>query len=293
MKLECHFNLDHTLSCGQVFRWGKANGWWYGIVDGNILKVRQEGDELLFTAYPEDVAEEFIKSYFRLHDDLSNIVQSINKDVEINKAIREFNGLRIVRQNVWDCLISYVCATNASIAVIENMLRNLSEKFGDEIIVNGKAFFSFPKVKKLAKASVNKIKQCNVGYRARFLSEIAKQVENNPNLLEELRNSDYLELRDELRSLPGVGPKVADCVSLFAFDKLEAFPIDVWVRRVIYQIRGAGIPRTKDGTEKPLTVSEYTELSSFARRHYGMFAGYAQEYLFYYIRSKDDRTFRI
>jgi len=90
-----------------------------------------------------------------------------------------------------------------------------------------------------------------------------------------------------LRSLPGVGPKVADCVSLFAFDKLEAFPIDVWIRRVIYHIRGAGIPGTKDGTEKPLTVSEYTELSSFARRHYGKFAGYAQEYLFYYIRSKD------
>ena len=287
MKLESHFNLDYTLSCGQVFRWGKANGWWYGIVDGSILKVRQEGDELHFTAYPEDVEEEFIKCYFRLDDDLSNILQTINKDATINKAIQQFNGLRIVRQSVWDCLISYICATNASIAVIENMLRNLSEKFGDEIVVNGKAFFSFPKVKKLAKASVNKIKQCKVGYRARFLSEIAKQVENNPNLLEEQRNLDYLELRDELRSLPGVGPKVADCVSLFAFDKLEAFPIDVWVRRVIYQIRGVGIPGTKDGTEKPLTVSEYTELSSFARRHYGKFAGYAQEYLFYYIRSKD------
>ncbi len=293
MKLESHFNLDYTLSCGQVFRWEKENGWWYGIVDGNSLKVRQEGDELLFSAYPEDVAEEFIKSYFRLDDDLFNIVQSINKDVKINKAIRQFNGLRIVRQSVWDCLISYVCATNASIAVIENMLRNLSEKFGDEIIVNGKAFFSFPKVKKLAKASVNEIKLCNVGYRARFLSEIAKQVENNPNLLEELRNSDYLELRDELRSLPGVGPKVADCVSLFAFDKLEAFPIDVWIRRVIYLIKGAAIPRTKYGTEKSLTVSEYTALSSFARRHYGKFAGYAQEYLYYYIRSNDDRTFRV
>jgi len=287
MKLENHFNLDYTLSCGQVFRWSKANGWWYGIVDGSILKVRQEGDELHFTAYPEDVEEEFIKSYFRLDDDLSNILQILNKDATINKAIQQFNGLRIVRQSVWDCLISYICATNASIAVIENMLRNLSEKFGDEIVVNGKAFFSFPKVKKLAKASVNKIKLCNVGYRAQYLSEIAKQVKNNPNLLEELRNSDYLELRDELRSLPGVGPKVADCVSLFAFDKLEAFPIDVWIRRVIYQIRGAAIPRTKDGTEKPLTVSEYTELSSFARRHYGKFAGYAQEYLFYYIRSKD------
>ncbi|MGB7001608.1 MAG: DNA glycosylase [Halobacteriota archaeon] len=287
MKLESDFNLEHTLSCGQVFRWGKANGWWYGIVDGSILKVRQEGDELHFTAYPEDVAEEFIKSYFRLDDDLSNILQTINKDATINKAIQQFHGLRIVRQSVWDCLISYICATNASIAVIENMLQNLSEKFGDEIVVNGKAFFSFPKVKKLAKASVNEIKLCNVGYRARFLSEIAKQVESNPNLLEERRDSDYLKLRDELRSLPGVGPKVADCVSLFAFDKLEAFPIDVWIRRVIYQIRGAAIPRTKDGTEKSLTVSEYTELSSFARRHYGMFAGYAQEYLFYYIRSKD------
>ena len=287
MKLESHFNLDHTLSCGQVFRWVKANGWWYGVVDEKILKVRQEGDKLFFRAYPEDVADEFIRRYFRLDDALSIILRTIDKDVEINKAIQKFNGLRLVRQSAWDCLISYVCATNASIPVIENMLRNLSETFGDEIVVNGKAFFSFPKVNKLARASLNKIKQCKVGYRARVLSKIAKQIENNPNLLEELRHTDYLELRDELRSLPGVGPKVADCVSLFAFDKLEAFPIDVWVRRVIYHIRGTVIPRTKNCKEKSLTVSEYTDLSSFARLHYGKFAGYAQEYLFYYMRSKD------
>lgn len=93
--------------------------------------------------------------------------------------------------------------------------------------------------------------------------------------------------------MPGVGPKVADCVSLFAFGKLEAFPIDVWIRRVLYQIRGDGIPRTKDGKEKPLSPSEYTELSSFARRRYGKFAGYAQEYLFYYIRTKNDRTIAV
>ena len=292
MELDISFNLDYTLSCGQVFRWEKADGWWYGIADERALKIRQEGDKLIFSAYPEE-EEEFIKRYFRLDDDLTNILGSINKDYAINNAILKFHGLRIVRQNVWECLISYICATNASIAGIENMLQNLSEKFGDEIVFEGKAFFSFPRVKKLAKASLRELKQCKVGYRARYISEIAKQIENNPNLLDELRRLDYPELSDELRSLPGVGPKVADCVSLFAFGKLEAFPIDVWIRRVLYQIRGEGLPRTKDGKEKPLSPSEYTELSSFARRRYGKFAGYAQEYLFYYIRSENDRTIAV
>ena len=294
IRLDMPFHLDYTLRCGQVFRWEKVNGWWYGIVNENVLKVRQEGDNLVFRTYPEDKGKEFIENYFRFDDDLLSIFRSINKDSEINKAIRALYGLRIVRQNAWECLISYVCATNASIPAIGNMIRNLGEKFGKEIVFDGKSFFTFPEVEKLASASVTELQECKLGYRARYVLDIAMQLENNPNMLEELEKMNYADLRHNLLSLPGVGPKVADCVSLFSFGKLEAFPIDVWVRRVMYRMYlRKEIPRGETGKEKPLTASEYTKLSSFARDYFGNFAGYAQEYLFYYVRRKNDRDIAI
>ena len=294
IRLDMPFHLDYTLSCGQVFRWEKVNGWWYGIVNENVLKVRQEGDNLVFRTYPEDKGKEFIEHYFRFDDDLLSIFRSINKDSEINKAIRALYGLRIVRQNAWECLISYVCATNASIPAIGNMIRNLGEKFGKEIVFDGKSFFTFPEVEKLASASVTKLQECKLGYRARYVLDIAMQLENNPNMLEELEKMNYADLRHNLLSLPGVGPKVADCVSLFSFGKLEAFPIDVWVRRVMYRMYlRKEIPRGKNVKEKTLTASEYTKLSSFARDYFGNFAGYAQEYLFFYVRRKDDRNIAV
>ena len=284
------FNLDHTLICGQVFRWEKIGRWWEGVVDGDIIKITQEGDRLIFhTNHRAEDATEFLKRYLRLDDDLPRILSLIGEDPWVNKAIRELHGLRLIRQNPWECLISYICATNTNIPAIKNRILELSKRFGDEVTFEDEVFYTFPDPEELAKADPDELKSCGLGYRAKYVSETATRIGATPALLEEFKNLEYEELREGLVSLSGVGPKVADCIALFAFDKLEAFPIDVWVRRVMYQrYLKKEIPICpKTGRAKPLTRSEYDELRSFAWKYFGKYAGYAQEYLFYHRRRED------
>ena len=144
MRLDVAFDLDFSLCCGQVFRWKKIDGWWYGVVGENVIKIRQCGAELEF----ENVTKEFVQTYFGLNDDLEQISQCIAKDDYIQKALHRFEGLRIVRQVPWECLISFICATYKSIAAIELMLNKLSVKFGEKQVFDGMDFYTFPTVER-------------------------------------------------------------------------------------------------------------------------------------------------
>ncbi|MEM3824463.1 MAG: DNA glycosylase, partial [Candidatus Bathyarchaeia archaeon] len=128
LNSSCPFNLDATLCCGQAFRWNKRGEWWYGVVERKLLKIRQVGNELEF----DNADADFVKNYFGLNDDLPNILLKISKDEHIKQTIEKFNGLRILRQNPWECLISYICATYKNISAIKQMLFSLSKKFGEE-----------------------------------------------------------------------------------------------------------------------------------------------------------------
>ena len=277
------FNLDFTLSCGQTFRWDKKDDWWYGVAGEKVLKIRQNGNTLEF----ENVDADFVKSYFRLHDNLPMIFSHICKDKHIKTAIKEFRGLRILRQDSWECLISYICATYKSISAIKQMLLNLSKKFGEEMHFNGCSFNMLPTPTKLAKATVKELAGCGLGYRARYVSETAKAVCEDSFDFEHLKRSDYETARANLLNFPGVGPKVADCVLLFSLEKLEAFPVDVWIRRVVLRHYAEHFPHQfvkKISHEKSLNNSEYAKLNLFGRRYFGEYAGYAQEYLYHYER---------
>jgi N-glycosylase/DNA lyase len=277
------FNLDLTLGCGQAFRWERKGEWWYGIVGEKVFKIRQRGNELRF----ENVNTDFVKHYFGLHDDLPKIFSKIIKDKYIEAAVKRFRGLRILRQDPWECLISYICATYKNIPAIKKTLFNLSRKFGDRIIFNGHNFSTFPTPAKLAKASIKELAECGLGYRARYVSETAKIIDEDAFELEDLRKISYEEARKELCKLPGVGLKVADCVLLFSFEKLEAFPVDVWVKRIILRHYASHFPKgivNKISSKTSLTNSEYEELNSFGRRYFGEYAGYAQEYLYHFER---------
>ena len=149
MKLDVPFNLDVTLCCGQVFRWDKKGGWWYGVVGDRVFKIRQCNAELEF----EKVDEKFVEHYFGLDDDLRKIRDRIGKDEHVRKALREFWGLRIIRQEPWECLISYICATYKNIAAIKQMLFKLSKKFGEKMTFDGCDFYTFPTPEKLANAT--------------------------------------------------------------------------------------------------------------------------------------------
>lgn len=276
----CPFDLDLTLCCGQAFRWDKKGDWWYGVVGERVFKVRQFGEGLEF----ENADEVFVKDYLGLHDPLPNIFSQISKDRHIETAIERFKGLRILRQDPWECLISYICATYKNIAAIERMLLRISEKFGDETSLDGYSFFTFPHPSKLAEATPKELAECELGYRAKYVSQTAKEVSQDSYALERLKRAPYDVARHKLLSFSGVGPKVADCVLLFSFGRLEAFPIDVWIRRAVLRHYARHFQRDfvrRISLKRSLSTSEYKRLSLFGRDYFGKYAGYAQEYLYH------------
>jgi N-glycosylase/DNA lyase len=256
------FNLDITLCCGQVFRWEKKVGWWYGVVGGKVFKIRQVNAELEFA----NADEKFIENYFGLCDDLQKIRAKIGRDEHIRKAIRELWGLRVVRQDPWECLISYICATYKSIAAIKNMLLRFSKKFGEKMPFDGCDFYIFPTPEKLAKTTESNLMECGLGYRAKYVLETSKKIVDNDFDLEGLRKMPYQQAKKELTGFPGVGLKVADCILLFSLGKHEAFPVDVWVKRAILKHYAAQFPNAfikKISTQESFSNAGYEKLNEF------------------------------
>jgi N-glycosylase/DNA lyase len=279
------FNLDVTLCCGQAFRWFKRGGWWYGIVGEKAFKIRQNCGRLEF----ENVDENFAKNYFGLNDNLPMIYRKICKDEHMENAIKTSKGLRIIRQEPWECLISYICATYKNIPAIMRMLEALSRKFGEEVRFDRMKFYTFPTRERIAKASVKELLECGIGYRAKYVHETAKIMCENDFDFKQLKEVSYERAKSELLRFPGVGCKVADCVLLFALEKFEAFPVDVWMRRAILKFYAQHFPIdfvAKLSSKSSLTSSEYNALNLFGRTYFGDYAGYAQEYLYHYVRTQ-------
>jgi len=268
-----------------VFRWDKKGDWWYGVVGDKALKIRQVNGELEFA----NADEKFIENYFGLDDDLQKIRVNIGRDEHIRKALREFWGLRIIRQDPWECLISYICATYKNIPAIRHMLLSLSSKFGEKTALDGMEFFTFPTPKKLASAMAKDLLECGLGYRAKYVQDTSKRIFENDFELESLRQLPYDQAKKQICNFAGVGPKVADCVLLFSLRKTEAFPVDRWIERVILNHYVEQLPpelAQKLKQRAGLTNSEYSQLNVFGREYFGEYAGYAQEYLYHYERMK-------
>ena len=284
MSIEaCPFNLDFTLCCGQVFRWEKKGEWWYGVVGSQPFRVRQKNSILEF----HNVGEAFVKHYFSLDHNLQRISSEIGRDAYIREALSKFWGLRIIRQEPWECLISFICATYKSVAAIRSMLLKLSAKFGEKGCYEGCNFYSFPSPKRLANATLKDLESCGLGYRAKYVQETSKKVNSGEYDLEVLRKMPYEQAKKVLQNLSGVGSKVADCILLFSMDKLEAFPVDVWVKRITMKYYSEHFPAAvvrKLSNEKSFSNSDYEKMNAFGRRYFGEYAGYAQEYLYHYER---------
>jgi len=288
LKLNIHltpFDLENTLQCGQLFRWEKHENWWYGVVKQRVFKMRQINNILEF----EGASVDFVKSYFRLDDNLPLIISKISRDSLIRQAVQAFPGLHIVRQNPWECLISYLCATYKNIPAIKHMISELSKRFGDRIAFENHDFYTFPEPCALANATLDALKRCKLGFRAKRVRETARMVDCNEVDFEALKKIDFKTAKEELLQFPGVGKKVADCVLLFSLEKLEAFPVDVWMKRILqkhYANHFDTLFIKKISEKASLSSAEYESISSFARDYFGKYAGYAQEYLFHFARSK-------
>lgn len=277
------FWLDVTLCCGQVFRWDKIGDWWYGVAGDKVLKVRQLGKKFEYA----NVDTKFVEHYFSLDADLQRIADSVNKDVHIGKALKEYWGLRLIRQDPWECLVSYICATYKSIPAIKHMLNNIAQKFGEKTVLDGCDFYTFPECKKLAASREQDLLDCGLGYRAKYLLDTSKRIQESNFSLECLRNLSYMEAKKALMEFPGVGAKVADCVLLFSLGKTEAFPVDIWVKRVILNHYRDKLPlelAQKLSSRESLSSGGYERLNAFGRNYFGEYAGYAQEYLYHYER---------
>jgi len=280
------FNLDYTLSCGQVFRWQKLGAHWFGIVGVTVVKINQTGETLHFRSYPNEVDTAFVWDYFRLDDDLPFIYSRIRKDKYVDAAVKRFYGLRLIRQDPWECLISYICATNKNIPAIIEMISNVCRRFGKKVQAKEDAeVYLFPTPDNLADASLRELKLCKLGYRARYVKTASKLVSSNALNLEILKTLPYEAAKRELMKVPGVGPKVADCVLLFSLDKLEAFPIDVWMKRIVldsYANHFEPLFVDKARLTKSPSPQEYRVIGAFGRSYFGAYVGYAQEYLYHY-----------
>ena len=261
-------NVENSINSGQVFLWRKNGNYWYGINGQDILKISNSGSIKSYQNIKTD--------FFRKKDNIEKIIKSISKDSITKKAVKQYAGLRILEQDPFQCLISFITSSNSNIQKIKSSLEKISKKFGVKVKFDNQEFFLFPKPEKLANASINEIKSCGVGYRARFIKEAANRTVLEKINFEYLKKSNYQNAKEEICLIPGVGNKVADCVLLFSLNKLESFPLDRWMIRILEKYYSDKFQlETKTITEK-----QYGILHEKIVNHFGPYAGYSQQFLF-------------
>ncbi len=262
-------NIDYSINSGQVFLWEKNGDTWYGINGNDVLAINE--NPMQINSYSQNSID-----FFRENDDLQEIILSITKDKVVRKAVKQFPGLRLLRQHPFQCYISFIVSSNSNIQRIKQILYRLCKKFGKKIIFQEKEFYLFPEPENLANASKNDLLNCGLGYRARAVKEAALNVINRQIDFDFLKRTSYQNAKDILLQVYGIGNKVADCVLLFSLEKLEAFPLDRWVLRILekyytkkFQLEG-----------KSLTEKKYEQIHKQIVNYFGPYAGYSQQFLF-------------
>ena len=272
------FKPKHIFECGQCFRWNKEiDDSYTGVFGNNVINVKKEGQDIIFKGICNGNIKEICEEYFDLNTDYEKIKSNLSKvDNNLKQSIKYGSGIRILNQDLWETLISFIISANNNIPRIKGIIERISKKYGNKIIFNNKEYYTFPTPEELSKANVQDLRALGLGFRDTRVYETTKMILENKSKLEELKKENNVDiLREELLKFPGVGPKVADCIMLFSLKKLEVFPIDVWVRRVMNDL----YIKNKD-EEK---VSKL-QIQNLAKEKYGNLAGIAQQYLFYWRR---------
>ena len=273
------FNLRDIFECGQCFRWNiEEDGSYTGVFGRNVLNVKKQNNAILFKGICEGDIIPTIIDYFDLERDYELIKSKLERvDNNMKESIKYGTGIRILNQDLWETIISFIISANNNIPRIKGIIERLSEKYGDKIVYNGKEYFTFPTPKQLENVSVEEFRKLGLGFRDIRLYETTKMVLNKEVDIENLHNiKDTNIVRDELLKLSGVGPKVADCILLFStLKRFDVFPIDVWVRRVMNDLY--------IHKEKEQDVSK-KEILQIANEKFGDLEGIAQQYLFYWRR---------
>lgn len=278
VKNKKDFNSKHIFECGQCFRWNlQENNSYLGIIDNSVIEVIENENEVIFKGTPGKNLKELIDNYFNLDIDYSELKSTLSGvDSFLKSSISYGTGIRILRQNIFETIISFIISANNNIPRIKKIIENISKNYGDVISYNGKEYYAFPTPEQLSKASISDLRNLGLGFRDKRVYTTTKMIINKQIDIKQLSKvKDTNIIREELLKLDGVGPKVADCILLFGFNRYEVFPIDVWVRRVMNDLY-----IKNDNEEKVSKV----EIKKLAQQKYGNIAGIAQQYLFYWKR---------
>ena len=273
-------DLVSTLESGQVFRWRReepnnstTGGHWYnGVILNHIVRLRRVPEGVEFTSSPDDESslEPLVRDYLRLDDDLDDVYRAINLDERMGAAISNYHGLRLVRQDPWECLVSFICSSTSNIPRISGNVEDMSTHFGQRVVQGDHVRGTFPRPEALAAVGEGALRRLGLGFRAKYVAAVAEQAAEGSLDVFALREAPYDEALKVLTALPGVGDKIANCVLLFSLDKLEAFPVDVWIHRVLHEWY----------LDADLKLSR-GEMRLWAQDHFKPYAGYANQYLFH------------
>lgn len=267
------FSLKYTLESGQSFRWHRIDNAYYGVVEGRILKISQEGSTLCVESSTDEDETRFVsylRHYLDIGRDVPKILAEVNNDAYMHRAIEKLWGMRILNQELWETVASFILSQNNNVPRIRGIIRRLSERFGEHLTLAGYVDYSFPSPDALATATNEALLGCGTGYRADYLRDTAQAVVSGELPLTTMKEMSYFEAKQALMRRNGIGEKVADCICLFSLGHLAALPIDVWIKRIfetLYLRRRA----------------THREIREFAHSYFGDGVGYAQQYLFHYV----------
>lgn len=273
------FNLKHIFECGQCFRWNEnEDGSYTGIVGKNVIKISMINNNIIAKSYGEDDLQKLFNFYFDMETNYEEIKEKLRKiDNYMVTSIQHGEGIRILNQDLWETIISFIISANNNIPRIKGIIEKMSKKYGDEIVWNNEKYYTFPTVNQLSKASVEDLRKLGLGFRDIRIFETTRMIRENQINLEKLHKEKNTNIvRDDLLQLSGVGPKVADCILLFStLKRFDVFPIDVWVRRVMNELYIKNEDETKVSKKQILEIAE---------EKFGNLCGMAQQYLFYWKR---------
>lgn len=268
------FEPKHIFECGQCFRWKKeVDNSYTGVAMGRVINVSKEGDTVYLKNTNLEDFNNIWKEYFDLDTDYSKIKNQLkNMDEYLKKATEFGAGIRILRQDPWEMLISFIISSNNRIPMIQKAIKNLSKEYGTYIgNFRGEDYYNFPTPEQLNKATIEEIRACSTGFRDKYIKSTTERVINESEDVYNYKSLSTEECRKKLMEFSGVGPKVCDCISLFGMQKYDTFPVDVWVKRVMQEFY----------VEDDMSLAK---IRKYALDKFGDLSGFAQQYLFYYAR---------
>ena len=278
LKNQESFCLKHIFDCGQCFRWNEEDDKSYtGVIKEGVINVKKQDENIIFNGMLSSDIKEIVFNYFDLNRNYEEIKNKLSKiDENVNLSIKYGEGIRILNQDLWETIISFIISANNNIPRIKGIIERLSEKYGKEVIWNEKKYYLFPRPEELKNVTVQDFRDLGTGFRDIRLFETTNKILTKEVDLQSLYNLDTKDARDELLTLSGVGPKVADCILLFSdLKRFDVFPIDVWVRRVMNELYIKNPDETKVNKK---------EIAKIAKEKFGDLEGLAQQYLFYWKR---------